>query len=209
MSIESLDTISKKYKLDKNILFGHDYIPGYESLFESRRFHKLNILEIGIGSVENGQMAHIIHTGYKSGGSVKCWSEYFPNAQIYAMDLYKHMELDTERIKTFVADQSSSKDLLNVVNQINDKLDIIIDDGSHVGEHQAFTFIFLNKYLNKNGIYAIEDVQPHNIEKFKNLSIFSEEMQDYIHENFIVKCFDTRKRTGRGDDFIISFTRKW
>lgn len=62
-----------------------------------------------------------------------------------------------------VANQNSKIDLENVVNTINNEIDIIIDDGSHNGEHQAFSFMYLHKYLSKNGIYVIEDIQPSNI----------------------------------------------
>jgi hypothetical protein len=211
----SLEELSSKYKLDKNISSGcHNYIPSYETLFENIRYDVKNILEIGIGSCENGQMSGVWHLGYKTGNSLKCWGEYFPNANIYGIDIYKHDELNTDKITTFVADQYSEYDLQNVMTMMkkNDthELDIIIDDGSHNGEHQVFSFMFLNKFLSKNGIYVIEDVQPNNIEKFIDLSIFPESFKIFIEDNFIVKYFDTRNTMNRyrADDFIVSFTRK-
>ena len=94
------------------------------------------------------------------------------------------------------------------MSTINDSLDIIIDDGSHLGEHQVFSFMYLNKYLSKNGIYVIEDIQPNHIDKFLNLSIFPKEYIKYINENFIVQYFDTRKDFGRADDFMMCFIKK-
>jgi hypothetical protein len=208
MELDTLDTISKKYKLDKNIAFGHDYVPGYASLFESRRMTTQNILEIGIGSIENGQMEHMSDKGYASGNSLKCWSEYFPNANIYAIDLYEHKELNNDRIKTYVANQYSASNLKNVMDSINTKLDIIIDDGSHIGIHQAFSFMYLYQYLTPNGIYAIEDIFPENINNFINLSIFPEDFKHFILDNFDIQHFDTRLKTGHPNDFIISFSRK-
>jgi hypothetical protein len=166
------------------------------------------MLEIGIGSVENGQMGGVVQYGYKTGNSLRCWNDYFPNSNIYGIDIYEHKELDNGRIKTFVANQNSSEDLQSVIDSINCKLDIIIDDGSHNGDHQAFSFMFLNKYLTKKGIYAIEDVQPENIEKFINLTIFPEDYRKFILDNFEINTFDTRDTIGRSDDFIISFTKK-
>lgn len=53
----SLNELSKKYKLDKNIAPGyHNYIPGYVELFENQWKNVKKMLEFGIGSVENGQM---------------------------------------------------------------------------------------------------------------------------------------------------------
>jgi hypothetical protein len=205
----SLNDISHKYHLDKNISSGcHNYISGYTTLFENIRLNVKTILEIGIGSIENGQMGGVVCLGYKTGNSLKCWGEYFPNSKVYGIDIYQHNELNTDKITCFVADQSNEQDLQNVINNINCELDIIIDDGSHLGEHQVFSFIYLNKFLSKNGIYVIEDIQPHNIEKFIDLTIFPESDRNYINDNFIVTYFDTRHTHNRADDFMISFTRK-
>ena len=205
----SLSELSIKYKLDKNIASGcHNYIPGYTELFESRRNDITKMLEIGIGSIENGQMGGVIKNGYKTGNSLKCWSEYFPNAIIYGMDIYSHTELNTEKIITFKADQSSASDLQNVMNDISDTLDIIIDDGSHCSDHQVFSFLFLNNFLRANGMYVIEDIQPPNIDKFLDLSIFSEHHAEYIRDNFNIKYFDTRNVLGRQDDFMMCFIKK-
>ena len=112
--------------------------------------------------------------------------------------------------KTFVANQSNEQDLKSVIDKINSPLDIIIDDGSQQGEHQVISFTYLHKYLSPNGIYVIEDIQPSNIEGFKNLSIFPENFKEYINQNFIVEYFDTRNTCNRyrADDFLISFIKK-
>jgi hypothetical protein len=206
--MQSLNELSIKYKLDKNIASGcHNYIPGYTKLFEDRRNDVNKMLEIGIGSIENGQMNGVIYLGYKTGNSLKCWSEYFPNSIIYGIDIYKHEDLNTDKIFTFQANQSSENDLEMVMSTINDSLDIIIDDGSHNGEHQVFSFMYLNKFLSKNGIYVIEDIQPNNIDKFLDLSIFPKEYIEYINDNFIIQYLDTRKDFGRADDFMMCFIK--
>ncbi len=153
-------------------------------------------------------MGGVIKYGYKTGNSLKCWAEYFNNAKIYGIDLYNHAELNTDRITTIVADQSKESDLQTVINTINSNIDIIIDDGSHIGKHQAFSFMFLHKYLNKNGKYIIEDVQPQNIQKFIDLTIFPEYFRPYIKDNFNITYFDTRHTLGRLDDFMICFECK-
>lgn len=209
MDRDALDILSEKYRLDKNIVSGcHNYIPGYNSLFNNIRYDVKTVLEIGIGSVENGQMSGVVANGYRTGNSLKCWNEYFPNASIYGIDIYEHKELNTDKIQTIVANQYSANDLKNVIDIVKQPLDIVIDDGSHSGIHQVFSFMFLYKYVSPNGIYVIEDIQPENIEGFKDLSIFPEDFRVIINNEFNVKCFDTRMTIGRFDDFMISFTRK-
>lgn len=214
--MNDLNILAEKYGLDKSISTGcHNYIPAYTKLFENIRLSVNNLLEIGIGSVENGQMGgsggHVsTNHGYISGNSLKCWEEYFPNSKIYGIDIYDHSELNENRVQFFVADQSSEESLQSVIDKINDPLDVIIDDGSHQGPHQAFSFMFLHKFLSKNGIYVIEDIQPQNIESFQNLSIFPEDFKKYIDENFNINFFDTRNTCNRyrADDFMVSFTKK-
>jgi hypothetical protein len=204
----TLELLAKKYALDK---YGyHGYIPGYESLFKDIKNDVMNVLEIGIGCAENGQMLHIISNGYKTGNSLRCWRDYFPNAMIYGIDIYDTpIQLrNEERIQTYIADQSSATQLNIVINKIKNNLDIIIDDGSHQFNHQVFSFMHLEKYLSKNGIYVIEDIQAQNIPAFQNLSMFTEEYKKYINENYIIKYFDTRTITRLQDDFMIAFIKK-
>lgn len=205
MRLRTLEEISLDLKLDKNIQVRHDYIPTYTHLFEPLRFRVKNILEIGIGVVEEQQMPHCQHFGYQTGNSLRCWREYFPNANVYGMDKYE-TQIQEDRITTFVGDQFDSQDLHRICKTINNPLDIIIDDGSHLMEHQAFTFIHLSPFLSKNGLYIIEDIQPEAQAIFKDLSIFSNEEQTYISKNFDVSCHDlTNNRSTSNDDFIMVF----
>jgi hypothetical protein len=210
--MQSLDELSKKYNLDKNIASGcHDYIPGYSKVFNDIRMKAKTVLEIGIGSVENGQMCNSLGqplNGYQTGNSLRCWEEYFLNAKIYGIDIFEHTELNQDRIRTFVADQSNITELDMVIQSISETLDIIIDDGSHDGNHQMISFMHLNQYLSPNGIYMIEDIQPNNIEKFKDLSIFPEYYRDYIRHRFEIFIFDTREKNNRADDFMMGFKCK-
>jgi demethylmacrocin O-methyltransferase len=204
-----LDELSFKYKLDKNIRNGHhDYINNYSLLFKNRNVKTL--LEIGIGSVENNQMSGVWDIGYKTGNSLKCWEEYFQQAEIYGIDIFDHTDLSSGRIFVFVADQSDETQLQSCLKMMKTPLDVIIDDGSHFGDHQKISFMILEKYLSLNGIYIIEDIQPENIESFKNLSIFPEEFRNYILNTYDITYFDTRFNNNRykSDDFMMAFTKR-
>lgn len=210
---KSLKELAIKYSLDKSIHTGcHNYIPGYTKLFRDIRYSVKNLLEIGIGSIENNQMGGIngyvsTRYGYKTGNSLKCWSEYFIYSKIYGVDIYKHEELNTDVITTYVADQSSERELQKVVDNINSEIDVIIDDGSHICKHQVISFMFLHKFLKSGGIYVIEDVQPDSIELMKDLSAFPSSFKEYILDNFTVEYFDTRDGINRRDDFMVAFKK--
>jgi hypothetical protein len=168
-----LYNIWKKYPSDKCKDIGHDYIESYEKLFFSNKDVIKNVLEIGTGCLEHENAMIRGCSNYKNGNSIRMWRDYFPKANVYSIDIYEEgMIHNEERIKTFVADQSSKENLEYVKNQIGDEIDIIIDDGSHIAAHQVFSFIHLEMSLSDKGIYVIEDVQPEFIEQFKNLTIF-------------------------------------
>ena len=152
-------------------------------------------------------MGGVLHLGYKTGNSLRCWRDYFSNATIYGIDLYQH-SLQENRIETYIADQSNLTDLEKIVKIIGKEIDIIIDDGSHVDQHQAFSFMFLERFLSSTGIYVIEDIQPSAIEKFKDLSIFPDYFRSYIESKYTIKYFDTRHVLNRADDFMTAFIRK-
>jgi len=56
--------------------------------------------------------------------------------------------------------------------------------------------------------YVIEDIQPNNINKFLDLSIFPQTSINYIKNNFTIKYFDTRNDLGHADDFMVAFIKK-
>ncbi len=211
LSIDSLDNISFRYALDKNIRTGHhDYIQNYSLLFDDIRNNVKTVLEIGIGSVENNQMRGVWDIGYKTGNSLKCWEEYFTNANIYGIDIFEHTNLSNGRITIFTADQSDETQLQTCLNKMKLPIDIIIDDGSHIGEHQKISFMILEKFLSPKGIYVIEDIQAIHIESFKNLSVFSDTFRNHILNTYDIKYFDTRYNHNRyrEDDFMMVFIRK-
>src|SRR5208283_4650918 len=133
-----LDELAKKYSADKSSLY-HNYAEKYDQLFSQLREETTSLLEIGV---------------YKA-SSVKMWEEYFPNAIIYGLDIDPQCkQYESERIKIITADQGNESQLKEL-----EKLgtfDIIVDDGSHINEHQIISFKTLFPFLKRGGIYVIE-----------------------------------------------------
>ena len=213
----TLESYCYLYKLDKmpyydrngGYIWGHNYIKTYKLLFDKFTISEVkNILEIGLDFILPDSKNAFSSKQYKPGNSLRMWRDYFINANVYGIDINKDLIFTEDRIKTFVANQNSEQDLKSVIDKINTPLDIILDDGSHLGEHQAFSFMHLNKYLSQSGIYVIEDIQPQNIDKFKDLSIFPSDYKEYINNNFNIEYFDTRNTTRRADDFMVVFEKR-
>ena len=109
----------------------------------------LNLLEIGVGGEEDV---------YKGGNSLRMWKRYFPNGNIFSIDIFDKSIHEEKRIKIFRGDQTDASFLNDISNKIGD-IDIIIDDGSHINNHVIKTFEILFPKLKDGGIYVVEDTQ--------------------------------------------------
>jgi hypothetical protein len=204
---------ARTYHTDKSKACGmHDYAPAYAELLHPLRYSARCVFEIGIGSVENGQMSGVVKQGYRSGGGMRLWRDFFPAAHIVGMDIYAHPELCEARMTAVQGDQSCAADLRRTIaafgRPMNEPfLDVVVDDGSHRWQDQAFSFLFLHTWVVVGGVYAIEDVQPDGAARFADLSVFPAHFRKHVREHFRVQYFDTRKSNCREDDLIVAFTR--
>lgn len=158
--IDELSKLAFKYLSDKCPQIKHPFTPVYYELLKDKRTSIKKVLEIGIGYKE---MA-LKWRDYQTGASLLMWREFFPNAQIYGIDILPKALYNDERIKSFICDQSSKEDLEKLIENIGSDIDLIVDDGSHKTDHQIFSCLTLMPIVNKNVIYIIEDVsEPEKV----------------------------------------------
>lgn len=161
--VTRLCELAQKYGSDKCPAIFHGYTPFYDELLRGRDVKR--VLEIGIGSVAT--MSHM--DNYQPGASLRMWHDYFPEADIWGLDNDDNVlaprgdDDGTGRIHDLQCDQSSALSLIDTVGWFYDadirQFDLIIDDGSHIVEHQALTAnTFIPKLLAPNGVYIIEDI---------------------------------------------------
>jgi hypothetical protein len=104
-----------------------------------------------------GDEFNMLEIGYQEGYSFRMWQEYFPKANIFAMDINTEGRFENHIV--FKGDQSNINDLTRISNEIG-SAKFIIDDGSHHPIHQIETFNFLFKnLLEPGGVYIIEDIE--------------------------------------------------
>lgn len=199
-----LEDLFNKYGCDK--AKKHHYHRVYQPEFESLKDKPINILEIGV---------------FK-GDSIRAWLEFFPNATIYAIDIfvrYSPEEIDIlqdPRVKWLRADSTN----FAIREQIKQewpriRFDIIIDDGLHTPDANTKTLHNLFPLLKKNGMFFVEDVWPLDImtqaelqhwwlqkypERYNML-----DMNKFLSEldGKTVTRFDLRKYSGEQDSYII------
>ena len=200
-----LEEIFKKYNCDK---LRHHYHKVYEKDFASLRNENINILEVGIWK----------------GTSHSTWHEYFPNAQIYGIDIFSRMKpedvkiLSEERVHWLKAD-TTHKETYDIVKEWGVQFDIIIDDGRHTPEANANTFINLIDFLKEDGSYYIEDVWPLDIMTEKewnhrwiksNRSRYNMENWNIMEkslQNYKVERIDLRASSNILDSYILKIKK--
>jgi len=137
--MNKLEEIGKKYGTDKS--GENNYTEIYFKYFNENRNNIKNILEIGI----------------LRGESLKMWEEFFPNANIYGIDI-NDISINSKKIFTYIANQNNRDQLYKLMSKLNIEFDIIIDDGSHRMEDQQISLGFLFQYVKNGGYYIIEDI---------------------------------------------------
>ena len=114
------------------------------------------------GRTMAGSTTHISHTaglqlpGYWKSASIMAarsssGKTVFPNAQIVGFDINPDCKrFEEDRISVVTGDQTDTKLLQSLGG-----FDVVIDDGSHVREHQSQSFNAL--WPSTRGVYVIED----------------------------------------------------
>lgn len=105
----------------------------------------------------NRNIDKLCEIGIEDGNSLKMWLDYCPRATIYGLDIKK--EIFRDRVSIYRGDQSKVEDLLYLKKNIGNDVDVILDDGSHIPEHQILSFETLFSSLKPGGVYIIEDIE--------------------------------------------------
>jgi len=155
-----LCNLGKKYSSNKSPmnLGGHrsGFSGLYSILFFQQKNRKIKLAEIGI----------------EKNASTQMWRKYFKDAEIHGFefDKQKIKRAKKQKLKkTFYhkTDVTNPKIIDESFKKTKIKYDIIIDDSTHIFEHQINVINECFKYLNKDGILIIEDI-------YKNDNLYNE-----------------------------------
>jgi hypothetical protein len=133
----------------------------YEILLGHRRQQIGSVLEIGIGTMipdARSSMVDWALDGYKPGGSLRAWRDWFPNAIVTGLDVQVDTQFNDEPfIVTLLCDSRSKTEVVARLGDTQHFFDLIIDDGDHDAVAQLQTCENLWPYLMPGGLYVIED----------------------------------------------------
>jgi hypothetical protein len=125
---------------------------GYEEIYSHLLAHTKprSFLEIGL------------FLGDTPSTDLHAWAEVFPDADIYGADIKGHLLFEQDRIKTFFIDQDKPETMTALKASIGKKVDIILDDASHIFELTVKTFETMFDLVADDGVYLIEDILFEN-----------------------------------------------
>ena len=147
----------------------HNYTDFYHFLFWEFRKKKLNIFEVGLGSIKYNYSDNMSKfKNYTPLCSLRGWKKYFFNSEIFGADKDKSILSNENRIRTFYVDMLKKETIKTMWEKVKKKMDIIIDDGMHSFESNTIFFENSINFLNDKGVYIIEDINrnPNNIRKY-------------------------------------------
>jgi len=108
----------------------------------------------------------ILEFGVFKGDSIKWLNQKYPNAEIFGSDILAiQPSWPTEKnINYLHVDQGDVKTIKEVFKTIGKKLDLIIEDGSHMPVHQKNCLIESLQHMNSGGVYILEDLHTSHPE---------------------------------------------
>ena len=139
-AFEELERLGAEELTDK-CRYRHNYLQKYEFFLRDWKEKPLRLLELGVFQ----------------GGSERMWKRYFPQAQIYGVDIDEACRAyEEERIEIRIGDLSKTE-VLESLKEICPH--IIVDDASHIWSHQLKALFTLFSVLPSGGVYILEDME--------------------------------------------------
>ncbi len=109
----------------------------------------------------------MLEIGVAEGGSLVMWRDYLgEGCKIIGLDINKNCKKhEGKDIEVFIGSQDDQGVIKNILSKYP-KIDIVIDDGSHLMDHMRRSFKLIYSNMSENGIYLIEDIQTCYQQKY-------------------------------------------
>jgi len=181
-NMNRLTEIANRIGTDKGTMdYGHHYTILYHELLNELSKRHVKMLEIGVADPRF------------PGASLEMWNEYFPDIELIGYDINPDAkQFEKDNVYVFIGDQNNPEHLEECIKTYGADYDLIVDDGSHYGEHIVTSFKTLYPYLKEGGIYIIEDLhaaqldEKKMIEEIKNLNYECKEFYQTHHNKLLI-----------------------
>jgi hypothetical protein len=108
-----------------------------------------------------GSVTSILEYGVFKGASILWLRRMFPEAEIFAVDILSpRPEWPAgPGIEYLTADQGDRAGIAGMLRNLNRVFDLVIEDGSHIPQHQAICLAETLPLVRPGGLYVLEDLQ--------------------------------------------------
>jgi hypothetical protein len=186
--IMTLEEIVDNSRTDKNTI--HSYLHLYQHLLIGKKETAKNVLEVGI----------------HKGGSIKLWSDFFTNANVYGLDIMNSNDVwegikNNEKIILHTSTDAYNNDFFinNFLNK-NIQCDFMLDDGPHTLESMKEFIKLYSQIMTDDGILIIEDVQSWDW-----IDVLINETPKHLKQ--FIKTYDLRPNKNRYDDIVFTIDK--
>ena len=184
----SLGEIVDNSRTDKNTV--HSYLPLYQKLLINKKETAKNVLEVGI----------------HYGGSIKLWSDFFTNANVYGLDIMNINNVwesikNNEKIILHTSTDAYNNDFfINHFLNKNIRCDFMLDDGPHTLESMIQFIKLYSQIMTDDGILIVEDVQL-----LEWIDVLKNEVPPHLQQ--FIKVYDLRPNKNRYDDIVFTIDK--
>lgn len=107
-----------------------------------------------------GDVHRVVEFGVLHGASVRWLAECFPDAEIIGADILPEQPdwPHAPRIGYRQIDQADRAGIKTLLDAVAGEIDLVIDDGSHIPQHQASCLAEGMPRLRSGGLYVLEDI---------------------------------------------------
>lgn len=129
--------------------------------------HYFDIYERHLARFRNTSTT-LVEIGVMWGGSLAMWKEYLgPGSQVIGIDINPNCKShEAEGIEIFTGSQDDPA-IIDSIFEKYPKIDVVIDDGSHMMSHMVASFNLMYDRLDSNGLYLVEDTHTCYWDKFE------------------------------------------
>ena len=120
-----------------------------------------------------GKRPRVLEIGVQEGFSLKMWKAFFPDGEVYGVDINPACKGDG----IFIGTQSDENFMEGIGAAIHP--DIVVDDGSHYASDQRASFRALWPHLAPGGVYCIEDL---HLGYHTDRSFIEDDLSGLIHD---------------------------
>jgi hypothetical protein len=137
--------------------FLHRYFLDNSHKLLHKWLHYFDIYERHLERFRN-QSPVMIEIGVKGGGSLAMWKSYFgPGCKIIGIDIDPACKAhENEDIDVYIGSQDDPG-VIDRIFSAYPRVDIVLDDGSHMMNHMITSFELMYERLHPDGLYVVED----------------------------------------------------